>query len=258
MKLITVQISAWIAIALVACAEGNMRGETQTSIASPAVQSAPQATIAQQPTTIQVKSVGPGDAPDEDALKQLVGSATQDATVQLVNYPDLLLSSRILHGFEAASRMLTTMDGQVINWGFKDQEANLQSVAISDAAGRLELVAVVDDVLDLVSVQGTVRFNSVADYQRAAKKDGAEPHVVLVVRDQAALKAAYPLFKSWMQANLLGFNTSCAKRAAACALMPSIEVRTEAYLSSGKDAAPVKTDVPNLPAAAIPLEAFTQ
>ncbi len=58
--------------------------------------------------------------------------------------------------------------------------------------------------------------------------------------------------------NLLGFNTSCAKRAAACALMPSIEVRTEAYLSSGKDAAPVKTDVPNLPAAAIPLEAFTQ
>lgn len=232
--------------------------DAQPSAASPAVQSESRPASAQPPAAMRVKSVGPGEAPDEDALKTLVGSATQVATVQLTNYPELPLSDRILQGFEAGYRALTTEDGQVINWGFKHEEANLQSVAISDSAGNLVMVAAVDDVRGLVSARGEDRFSSVADYQQAVKKSGTEPHVVLLARDQAALEAAYPLFRSWMDANLLGFNTSCAKHAAACALMSDIEVHTDAYVSSGVDAAPVKAAVPQVAAAPIPPEAFRQ
>lgn len=247
-----------LVISVGASAGCSAQTDAQSSAASPAAQpEAPPATV-QQPAAMQVKSVGPGEAPDEDALKELVGSATQGATVQLSYYPELPLSDRILQGFEAGYRALTTEDGQVINWGFKHEEANLQSVAISDGAGHLAMVAAVDDVKGLLTARGTDRFSSVADYQQAVKKSGTEPHVVLLARDQAALEKAYPLFKSWMRANLLGFNTSCAKHAAACALMSGIEVRTDAYISSGPDAAPVKAALPQLAAAPIPPEAFRQ
>lgn len=252
--------SAVLSLVITVGASGGCSAQTdaQPSAASPAFQSESRPAPPQSPAAMRVKSVGPGEAPDEDALKKLVGSATQVATVQLANYPELPLSDRILQGFEAGYRALTTEDGQVINWGFKHEEANLQSVAISDSAGNLVMVAAVDDVLDLVSARGEDRFSSVADYQQAVKKSGTEPHVALLARDQAALEAAYPLFRSWMNANLLGFNTSCAKHAAACKLMPDIEMRIEAYVSSGADAAPVKAAVPQVAAAPIPPEAFRQ
>ena len=232
--------------------------DTQPPAATPVAQPASRPAPAQPGAAIRVKSVGPGEAPDEAALKTLVGNATQVASVQLANYPELPLSDRILQGFEAGYRALTTEDGRTINWGFKHEEANLQSVAIADSAGNLLMVAAVDDVPDLVSARGEDRFSSLGDYQQAVKKSGTEPHVVLLARDQAALEAAYPLFRSWMDANLLGFNTSCAKHPAACALLPGIDVRTDAFVSSGADAAPVKAALPQASAARVPPEAFRQ
>lgn len=251
MNLITMQISVWIVIALAACADGNARSETQAFIASPVIQSA------SQPADMQVKSVGRGDAPDEDALKQLIGSATQNSTVQLANDPDELLSSRILDGFEAAPRVLTTEAGQAITWGFKYKEASLQSVVIADASGQLQLVAAVTDVLSL-SNGGTNAITTEAAYSAMVKQLALHPDVVLFARDQAALNAAYPLFKRWMEANLLGFNSSCQAQAAACALLPNIRIPTRVYLASGKDGTPIKVAVPTLPAAQIPPEKFTQ
>lgn len=241
-------------------ASGGCSAQTdaQPSAETPVAQSASRSAPAQPTPAIRVKSVGPGEAPDEGALKTLVGSATQVAAVQLTNYPELPLSDRILQGFEAGYRALTTEDGRTISWGFKHEEANLQSAAISDSAGNLVMVAAVDDVRNLVSARGEDRFSSLGDYQQAVKKSGTEPHVVLLARDQAALEAAYPLFRSWMDANLLGFNTSCAKHPAACALLPGIKVRTEAFISSGADAAPVKAALPQGAATPIPPEAFRQ
>lgn len=253
-------LSAVLSLMITVGTSGGCSAQTdeQPSVASAAAQSDSQAAAAKTPAAMRVKSIGPGQAPDEDALKKLVGRGTQVAEVQLINYPELPLSDRILQGFEAGYRALTTEDGQVITWGFKHEEANLQSIAISDSSGNLAMVAAVDDVLGLVSARGKERFSLVADYQQAVKKSGTEPHIVLLARDQAALEAAYPLFRSWMDANLLGFNTSCAKHASACALLPGIEVRTEAYLSSGPNAAPVKAAVPQVAAAPIPPEAFRQ
>lgn len=247
---------AVLSLLLTVGASGGCSAQTDTQ--PPAETPVARPAAAPPAAAIRVKSVGPGEAPDEGALKTLVGSATQVASVQLANYPELPLSDRILQGFEAGYRALTTEDGQVITWGFKHEEANLQSVAISDATGRLAMVAAVDDVVRLVAARGKDRFSSAADYQQAVAKSGAEPHIVLLARDQAALDAAYPLFRSWMDANLLGFNAACAKHAEACALLSGIKVRTDAYLSSGSDAAPVKAALPQTTAAPIPPEAFRQ
>ncbi|WP_156880603.1 hypothetical protein [Thermomonas fusca] len=197
------------------------------------------------------------DAPDEGALKQLVGTATLGSSVGLVNYPEMHVSDRILAGLQAAGRVMATSDGSTVTWGFKYEEANLQSVVIADKTGQLELAAVVDDILGLTyGKSGT--YTSVAEYEKRAKRQGLRPRVIVFARDQASLVTAYPLLRRWMQANLLGFNASCAAHAGACALMPDLDLPTDVYLTPGAGSAPVRVTTPDLPAASIPLEAFTQ
>lgn len=208
-------------------------------------------------TTTQVRGLRSDEIPDDAALAELVGKATLGAFLQLGSYLELSIADRILVGLEAGGRVLPAADGQTITWGFKYREANLQSVIIADKTGRLELVAVVNDVIRLThGKSGAVM--SVAEYEKEAKRYGLEPHVLMFARDNASLKTAYPLMKRWMQANLLGFNTSCATRAGACALMSDIRLPTDAYIASGGGAAPVHVAVPDLPAAPVPLEKFTQ
>lgn len=213
--------------------------------------------VQQSPASIQVRALKSEEAPDEEVIKQLVGNETPGSSVQLVDYPEMSISDRILVGLEAAGRVLTTAEGQVIAWGFKYKEANLQSVVITDKTGRLELAAVVDDILGLTNGRSDT-YSSVAEYEKRVKRDGLQPRVIVFVRDQDSLVATYPLLKRWMQANLLGFNTSCEKHAVACALMPAIGLPTDVYLASDGGGVPVKAAVPDLPAAPIPLEAFTQ
>ena len=205
----------------------------------------------------RTSALKPEDAPDEGALKQLVGTATLGSSVQLVNYPEMPVSDRILAGLQAAGRVMATSDGSTVTWGFKYEEANLQSVIIADKAGRLELAAVVDDILGLTyGKSGT--YASVAECEKRTKRQGLRPRVIVFARDQASLVTAYPLLKRWMQANLLGFNGSCAAHAAACALMRDLDLPADVYLAPGAGSAPVKVATPDLPAAQIPLEAFTQ
>lgn len=207
--------------------------------------------------SIRVAALGPTQAPDEGALRQLVGSATTGSSVQLLNYPQMPVSDRLLAGLEAAGRVLTTADGQTITWGFKHEEANLQSVVIADKAGQLELAAVVDDVVRL-NLGGAKADVSVAQYRARVARLGMQPRVVVFARDQARLEKAYPLLVRWLQASLLGFNTSCARHAASCALLREIDLPTEAYLSPGAGELPARTALPKLPVASIPLAKFTQ
>lgn len=251
------------AIALLGLAAATSGGNAQTHAQAPASPPARHQAALQpaphRPTSIESKPA-PDWAPNEDELKRLVGNATVGSLALRGGYdPTAPVSDRILDGFEAAPTALTTTDGQVITWGFKYKEANFQSVVIADAAGRLELAAAVTDVVRLTDwSRGADKITSIVAYQEAVKRLNSQPHVALFARDQAALEASSPLFMRWMQANLLGFNTSCAKHAVACALMPDIDVPIDAYIASGRGAAPVKMAVPDLPAAPIPLDAFTQ
>lgn len=205
---------------------------------------------------IRVDALGSTEAPDEGALRQLVGSATTGSSVQLLNYPEMPVSDRLLAGLEAAGRVLTAADGQTITWGFKHEEANLQSVVIADRAGQLELAVVVDDVVRL-KLDGAKADVSVAQYRGRVARLGVQPRVVVFARDPASLEKAYPLLMRWLQADLLGFNTSCAKHAASCALLPEIDLPTDAYLSPAAGELPVRTALPKLTVANIPLAEFT-
>lgn len=178
-------------------------------------------------------------------------------TVQPENLSEVLLVDRVFAGLEAAGRVLTMKDGSTLIWGFKHEEANLQSVVIADKTGRLELMAIVDDVLRLTD-SGQDTLSSPARYREEVERSEPPPHIVVVARDQASLEGAYPLLKRWVQANLLGFNASCAKQPAACALVPDLELPTDVYLATPNGAVPTKAAIPDLPAAPIPLEAFTQ
>lgn len=246
-----------VGAALLASAGCYAKQSSQT----PAVPSvAPQGSQPAEPsssTRAQVRALGADEIPDDAALAELVGKATLDAFLPLGSYQELSISERILIGLEAAGRVLTAADGRTITWGFKSGEANLQSVIIADKTGRLELVAVVNDVLRRTDGKSGAVM-SVTEYEKKSKRYGREPHVVVFARDSASLKTAYPLLSRWMQANLLGFNTSCAVHAAACALMSDIDLSTDAYIASDGGANRVKVAVPDLPAASVPLEGFTQ
>lgn len=216
-----------------------------------------QEVVRQSTESIQIRALKSEAAPNEEAIEQLVGGATVGSSAQRVSYPQMPISDRIFAGLEAAARVLTAADGHTITWGFKYREANLQSVVIADKTGRLELAAVVDDILSLTDGKSD-KYASVAEYEKRVKRYGLQPRVIVFARDQASLAAAYPMLKRWMQANLLGFNTSCEKHAVACKLMPDINPPTDVYLASDGGGPPVKTAVPDLPAAPIPLEAFVQ
>ena len=141
--------------------------------------------------SIRVDALDPAEAPDEGALRQLVGSATTGSSVQLLNYPEMPVSDRLLAGLEAASRVLTTADGQTITWGFKHGEANLQSVVIADRAGQLELAAVVDDVVRL-NLDGAKADVSMAQYRGRVARRGLQPRVIVFARDRVRLEKAIP------------------------------------------------------------------
>lgn len=205
----------------------------------------------------RVEPLAAEQVPDEQQLQELVGGATVKALGITGYEPTASVFDRILDGFEAASRVMATEDGQTIVWGFKYKEANLQSVVIADASGQLQLAAIVTDVHSLTR-DGTNAITTEAAYWSAVEHLALHPDVVLFVRDQAALNTAYPLFKRWMDANLLGFNRSCQAQAAACALLPNIRIPTRAYLPLKNGGALTKVVIPTLPAIQIPLEKFTQ
>lgn len=83
--------------------------------------------------------------PEEADVAALVGQATFD-------FPDdgdrgpARVSERILDGFQAGPAHLRLDDGSVIHWGFKHEEANLQSIAVHDAQGHLRLLGAVSNL----------------------------------------------------------------------------------------------------------------
>lgn len=243
--------------AMLSGASCGAKSGTRPDIALSPASGVPASQAFPRPENAPVRALRPDEAPDEMAVAKLLGKDTTCASLQLRNLPDALLVDRVFAGLEAAGRVLTLEDGRTVTWGFKHREANLQTVLITAEDGGLELVAVVDDVLSLTAGASDA-YPSVEEYERKISQLRLEPRVVGIARDQASLIAAYPLLKRWMQANLLGFNSSCEKHAAACALMPDIHLPIDVYLAAKGGSVPVKVVTPDLPAASIPLEAFTR
>lgn len=211
-----------------------------------------------EPETVATHAVA-GDAPDESAVKALVGNVTIGVFTPLAAYADSTVSNRILAGFQAGANGLAVKGGPTVEWGFKFQEGSLQSVAIHDASGRLILVAIVDDIVHLSDTEAKPVI-SMAAYRKLIGPGGqdARPHALVFARSRSDLSTAYPLFKRWLQADLVGFNADCHKTPDVCELATRIQVPTKSYVAIGSGRTPRPVAAPTGGAASIPLEAFTQ
>jgi hypothetical protein len=194
--------------------------------------------------------------PDDSAIEAFAGKASahfpgEDASEAV--------SDRILDGFQAGPSRLAVGDGPVIYWGFKFQEANLQSVAVYDADGHPRLLAAVDNVVRLVGGRHAP-LGSMDQYLKAVKDSGSTPVVSVFVRNAKDLDVYLPYLKRWLQANLLGFNVHCDKTdmAQACALASRIELPIQAYALSPDSDKTSALPVPQAAAASVPLESFVQ
>jgi hypothetical protein len=206
-------------------------------------------------TTAPAKAVL-SDVPDQDAVEAF----TRKAELNFPNYGEgkMPVSDRILDGFEAAPAQLALTDGSSIRWGFKNQEANLQSVVINDRSRQLALLAAVDGVTRLTSRSGSP-IGEMANYEKAVKRSGMDPSVTIFVHDKDALKAYLPLLKRWLQADLMGFNADCSKPnlAGACKLAEQIAISTTVYVIAA-DGNLRSVKVPDGKASSVPLKSFVQ
>lgn len=194
--------------------------------------------------------------PDDSAIEAFAGKAA-------AQFPGAdaaeAVADRILDGFQAGPSRLDTGDGTVIYWGFKFQEANLQSIAIYDAGGHPRLLAAVDDMVRLVGGRHAP-LNSMEAYLKAVQDSGSTPMISVFVRNAQDLNVYLPYLKRWLQADLFGFNVHCDKAdmAPACALAARIELPIQAYALSPDSDKTSALPVPQVAAAPVPLESFVQ
>lgn len=195
--------------------------------------------------------------PEEADVAALVGQATFDFPGDGHRAP-VRVSDRILDGFQAGPAHLRLDDGSVIHWGFKHEEANLQSIAVHDAQGHLRLLGAVSNLGQLNNNPATpiATIGQYEQYRRAAMLEQAS--VTLFVADAADLDRFLPVVKRWLQADMMGLNADCndAQLRKACELAAKIEPGVVAYVSNGNAATLTQASLPNVPAAAVPLERF--
>jgi hypothetical protein len=171
-----------------------------------------------------------------------------------------LVSDRILDGFGYGPLRLTLPNGTAIYWGSRHGEATTQSVAIFDAQGRPRLLAAVDSI-PWCDGWHCEPFTSIEAYQASARRTYLKnPAIDVFVRDKRDLVTYLPYLKNWLQANLLGFNVDCKepRMAEACKFVTQTEltqfIPIRAYLLPSMQ----PLALPKVPAANVPLEAFTQ
>lgn len=168
------------------------------------------------------------------------------------------VSDRILDGFEAAPSLLVTPEGSSIRWGFKYQEASLQSVVINAPSGELALLAAVDGVSRLTR-RSRPPIDELASYREAVKRSGMAPSVTIFVHDEGSLRAYLPLLKRWLQANLMGFNVDCSKPglADACTFAEQVAIPATAHVIAA-DGRLRRIEMPDVKASSISLSWFVQ
>jgi len=203
-----------------------------------------------------------GDVPDDKMVSIFAGKSTLEFDREYGGKASIF--NRVMDGFEAAPSYLSLSDGKKIYWGFKYQEASIQSIVLTDADNRIRLIGAVTDITDLEDAESRRFITSQQEYQRKIKNIVAEPaSVKLFVRDEHDLVVYFPLVKRWLEADLLGFNVDCdtPKLAEACRFSQEIEIPIVAYqiIDSGKGADQLRElSLPNLPAASIPIKYFKQ
>lgn len=170
-----------------------------------------------------------------------------------------LVSDRILEGFGYGPRRLTLANGTSIYWGSRHGEATTESVAIYGREGRPRLLAAVDSI-PWCDGWHCEPFTSIEAYEADASSTFLHPGIAVFVRDKRDLETYLPYLKNWLQANLLGFNVDCKepRMAEACKFVTQTELTQFIPIRAYQVPSMQPLALPKVPAANVPLEAFTQ
>lgn len=104
------------------------------------------------------------------------------------------LGQRVMAGFDLYPLPhVTFADGSTLFWGFLQGDGSVQSLAITDAKGHLQLLGTADGLLLAGTGEGKLQ----------------QAHLNLFVRDAKMLERYLPAVRAWAAADVLGFNQQC-------------------------------------------------
>lgn len=199
----------------------------------------------------------PAGSPDHKLIEVFTGKARMPDSSPDQKMP---ISERIIDGLRTGGGLLTLQDGTTIHWGYTYKHAMAQSVAIFDPDNRLRLLAAVYDVpwcapFDCEPVKSTAVF------KQDLEEGSFSPSAYVFVNNRRDLKTNLPYLKRWLHANLLGFSLDCytpsMRMRDACKFVRQIKV-TQIPIRAYQMPSMQPLALPKVPAANVPLEAFTQ
>ncbi|MEY2343020.1 hypothetical protein AB4090_13040 [Acidithiobacillus sp. IBUN Pt1247-S3] len=102
------------------------------------------------------------------------------------------LGQRVMAGFALYPLPHVTLaDGSTLFWGFQQGEGSVQSLAMTNGKGQLQVLGMADDLL------------------LSSKEKTSTPQLRLFVQDPKALERYLPALRAWAAADSLGFNQEC-------------------------------------------------
>ncbi|UBU62053.1 hypothetical protein LDB30_13355 [Acidithiobacillus ferrooxidans] len=151
---------------------------------------------------------------DEAALKKFAGGMKFQDGQQTVSLLQRLEQGMDLYPLPQA----TLPNGNVLVWGFQPHNAQVQSLAVVDRQGAVQLLGIVDG-LYLALPSGKTRW-----------EPGKDARIALFVRDPAALSQNLSAIHAWAAADVLGFNQDCpGKDQARCQAAAKLPLPIQAY-----------------------------
>ncbi|MHB8251208.1 hypothetical protein [Acidithiobacillus sp.] len=158
---------------------------------------------------------------DEAALKKFAGGIKFQDGQQTVS-----LLKRLEQGMDLYPLpQMALPNGNVLVWGFQPHNAQVQSLAVVDRQGAVQLLGIVDG-LYLALPSGKTRW-----------EPGKDARIALFVRDPAALSQNLSAIHAWAAADVLGFNQGCpGKDQARCQAAAQIPLPIQAYTLNCKAA----------------------
>ncbi len=130
---------------------------------------------------------------DEAALKKFAGGMKFLDGQQTVS-----LLKRLEQGMDLYPLpQMALPNGNVLVWGFQPHNAQVQSLAVVNRQGAVQILGIVDGIY-LALPSGKTRLDL-----------GIDAKIALFVRDPSALTQNLPAIRAWAAADILGFNQNC-------------------------------------------------
>ncbi|MHB1532983.1 hypothetical protein [Acidithiobacillus sp.] len=151
---------------------------------------------------------------DEAALKKFAGGMKFLDGQQTVS-----LLKRLKQGMDLYPLpQMALPNGNVLVWGFQPHNAQVQSLAVVNRQGAVQLLGIVDGIY-LALPSGKTRLDL-----------GTDAKIALFVRDPSALAQNLSAIRAWTAASILGFNQNCpGKDQARCQAVLKQPLPIQAY-----------------------------